>query len=209
MNRQNPLDAPRRIIYTTGAWYVLPNDHCRGRPKTRPRPDRASIAKGGPAMARITSAFTALLLLLLFLAGSTPVAAQTPPGEGGGGAGGAAPATTAGALSILPGNLTAELVTGQVATYTLLIEASSEVTGVQAIPLDLYRSDNKGILPASKITIGLPETPLTLTAGVPLTVPLQIDLRNVPGGEFGGSLLVNYGGGRVSLPMIVRAKDDW
>src|SRR5262245_37444228 len=136
----------------------LPGGPCFGKAYFGALVDLSYHPKGEPCMARITSALTGLLLLLVFLAGSTPVAAQTnPPGEAG------APAAVADALTILqPRNLTAEMITGQVATYQLVLQASSPVTDVQVIPLDLYRSDNKTPLSASKIRVMLPENPLTM-----------------------------------------------
>jgi len=132
--------------------------------------------------------WTGLVILLLGLVGVRAADAQ-------------------GGLAALPSQLSIAAPRGAVETRTVLLQATTVVTDVQVIPLDLTRTDGKAILPAAGIHPTAP--PTTIAANGVITVPVQFDLRGVPSGEFRGDLLVRYGSGELTIPVTVTVKDNW
>ena len=96
---------------------------------------------------------------------------------------------------------------GAVETRTLLLQATDPITDLQVIPLDLLRADGETVLSAGAIRVDLPSD--EIEADGLMTVPVTVDLHDVPSGKFGGSLLISYHSGTLSLPMSVTVKDYW
>jgi len=106
-----------------------------------------------------------------------------------------------------PSLITINATRGDIARRTLVLQPTAAVRELRAIALDAPSSDASTILPASAIE--LEPLPPQLAATDVVSIPIQIDLRGVPSGEFTGSLLLVYGGGRQTVPLIVRVKDPW
>lgn len=96
---------------------------------------------------------------------------------------------------------------GAVEARTLLLQATDPITGLRVISLDLQRADGATVLPAGAIRAALPAD--EIAAGSLLTIPLTIDLHDVPSGEFQGRLLVHYHAGALTVPLTVTVKDPW
>lgn len=135
---------------------------------------------------RVLSA--SLIILLLGVLGTSTVGAQ-------------------GGLSATPSQLTIAVPRGRVETRTVLLRTTESITDVQIFPLDLARTDGSAVLPAGAIRAELPVT--TIAANGMITVPVRLDLRGVPSGEFRGDLLVRYHGGELTIPITVMVKDIW
>lgn len=119
-------------------------------------------------------------------------------------------ATAAGAQStvtVTPAQLTVSGARDAVETRTLLLRATVPITGVQVISLDLASADGKTILPASALRAALPAD--EIDAGELLTIPVTVDLRGAPAGEFKGEVLITYHGGSLTVPVTATAKDPW
>ncbi len=110
-------------------------------------------------------------------------------------------------VTATPTQLTVAEMRGTTATRLLVLRATDLITDVQVIPLDLVRTDNAAVLPASTIQAVLPSN--QIAAGGLLTVPVTLDLRSIPSGQFSGDLLINYSGGSLTVPMTVTVKDKW
>jgi len=106
-----------------------------------------------------------------------------------------------------PAQLTVVGVQGDTETRTLLLSVTAPVTNLQLISLDLLRADNKKVLPKANLQVG--SLPNQIEANGFLTVPVTVDMRNVPSGQFTGVLLAIYEGGRLSIPVSVTVKDGW
>jgi hypothetical protein len=110
------------------------------------------------------------------------------------------------ALTITPSQLTLRVTQGGTASRTLLIQSNEPLTGVQILPLDLTNDQRNTSLPAQAIRADL-EAPVDLAADALLTVPIHVDLSQVPSGQYSGELLVNYDGGSRPVPVQVAVKD--
>ena len=110
-------------------------------------------------------------------------------------------------ITATPSQLAVAGMRGAVETRTLLLRTTDPITGLQAIPLDLARADGNAVLPASAVQATLPAD--EIAAGGYLTVPVTIDLRGAPSGEFSGELLLSYHGGALTVPVSVTVKDPW
>ncbi|MBI4671511.1 MAG: hypothetical protein HY741_07575 [Chloroflexi bacterium] len=92
-------------------------------------------------------------------------------------------------------------------TRTVLLQATQTFTQVKFVPLDLTRADGVAIIPAAQVR---PQWLTdTISANQPVTVPVTLDLRSAPGGQFTGNLLLSYYNGSQSIPLNVSVKDPW
>lgn len=112
-----------------------------------------------------------------------------------------------GTLTTTPDSITVASSGGQVEQRTMLIHATTPISKLQAIPLDLTTSDGAVVLPASAIQVDLSAT--AIAANGVLTLPIQINLARVPRGEFSGQLWLHHASGAMGIPIIVRVKDGW
>jgi len=110
-------------------------------------------------------------------------------------------------IAVAPSQLTITGTHGAVEKRTLLLRTTEPVTNLQIIALDLTRADGKSVLSANTIAVVLSAN--TMEADGLLTLPLTIDLKDAPSGEFQGELLVSYDGGTLAVPLTVRVKDFW
>jgi hypothetical protein len=110
-------------------------------------------------------------------------------------------------ITATPAQLTVAGTRGAVERRTLLLRTTDPITDLQAIPLDLARTDGNGILPASAVQAALPSDEIAVN-GL-LAVPVTIDLHGAPSGEFSGGLLLSYHGGTLTVPVTVSVKDPW
>lgn len=112
-----------------------------------------------------------------------------------------------GGITVTPARLTVAGTRRAVERRTLLLRTTDPITSLQAIPLDLARTDCNAILPAGAVQAAL----LTdrIMAGSLLTVPVRFDLHGAPSGEFSGELLFSYHGGALTVPVTVTVKDPW
>jgi hypothetical protein len=111
------------------------------------------------------------------------------------------------AVVVTPSRLAVAGTRGDVETRTLLLRATTPVTSLRAIPLDVSSESGSAVLPASAIHVALPAG--EIEAGGLLTVPVAIDLGGVPSGRFSGELLLDHHGGSIPVPLTVTVKDPW
>ncbi|PDV97878.1 hypothetical protein A9Q02_17045 [Candidatus Chloroploca asiatica] len=109
-------------------------------------------------------------------------------------------------LTLLPESLTIDATRPTTETRLVLVRASSTITNLQAIILDLPRPDNHRVLGHQQITLhqGLPPT---LTAGSLITIPITLDLTSIESGEYTGKIHFIYANGETFLPLTIRVKD--
>jgi hypothetical protein len=110
-------------------------------------------------------------------------------------------------LSVTPSQITIAGVAGKEETRTLLLRAGAPVSGLGVIPMDLYRDNGNAVFPAGSLQAKLPET--GIEAGGFLSVPLVLNLKDVPRGEFKGQMLFKYQGGEIAVPVTIRVKDHF
>lgn len=89
-------------------------------------------------------------------------------------------------------------------TRTILFTSSQPITGAQLIPLDLTRGDGVTFIPAAAVKANLVST---LAVSEPVAIPVTIDLRDAPSGEFKGNLVLHYYSGSQVIPVTVQVKD--
>ncbi len=106
-----------------------------------------------------------------------------------------------------PAQITISAVTGEVETRRVLLTANGAVKGLKVVSVDLSRSDDQAVIPATAITAQLPGNQIKVNDT--LVVPFTFDLRNAGSGEFKGEALVQFEGGKINLPMTVKVKDRW
>src|SRR5438132_7530513 len=100
--------------------------------------------------------FTGIVLLVVCLLANSTAHAQTGTAEA---------ATEFTPPTIMPANLTLEATTGVGETHTLVLRATSPITALQIIELDMQRMDNKGLLPPNSVTVLTATAPTNLAAG--------------------------------------------
>mgnify|MGYP001791643729 FL=1 len=94
----------------------------------------------------------------------------------------------------------------------LLLRSKQEVTNIKIISSDLNRTDAAQVFPADAIQINSANISTTiqqLNANEFVTVPIEFDLRNIPSGEFNGTLLVTYADGEIRISVNIKVKDNW
>lgn len=91
-------------------------------------------------------------------------------------------------------------------TRTLLLASSQPITQAQVIALDLTRGDGVTIIPASAMQVNVLST---VQGSTPVTIPVTVDFRDAPSGEFKGNLVLHYYAGSQSIPVTVTVKDPW
>ncbi|MCI0528966.1 MAG: hypothetical protein L0Y56_16130, partial [Nitrospira sp.] len=96
-----------------------------------------------------------------------------------------------------PAQLTLAGTRGDTETRSLLLSATTPITGLQMIPLDLTRDDGKKVLPRTNIQVE--KLPDQIAAQGFVTVPITFDLSQVPSGQFTGSLFVHHTEGTLSI----------
>ncbi len=113
---------------------------------------------------------------------------------------------------VTPAQITINAYNNEVITRNLRIQVRGAQQLVEVIPSDLVRASDGRAIPAQRISVstspqatelGGAQSDALFISGV------QIDLRNVPAGEFAGELLVRFNGGEVVLPIIIRIKHPW
>lgn len=113
-------------------------------------------------------------------------------------------------LTTSPTGLTISSVTGTSETRTFLIlnsNTAANITNLQIVSLDLVRTDNERIIPASAIT---PASPATIVPpGGFVKEPVQFDFRSTASGEYTGSLLISANDSRTLMPVLVKLKDPF
>lgn len=134
-----------------------------------------------------------MLVFLPFLIGVQSIQAQSPTADE--------------SVRLTPTNLTITGTRDSQQTRTLLLETTQPITDIDIVPLDLERADQTTVLPAAAIQVTLPTD--QVPANGYLTIPITVSLKDVPSGEFAGSLLLKYAGGTETLPITVRVKDHW
>ncbi|HKX33028.1 MAG TPA: hypothetical protein VJ302_35430 [Blastocatellia bacterium] len=98
---------------------------------------------------------------------------------------------------------------GGIEQRNVVITANGPVEGINFIPIDLGRSDDRGIvIPATAVAVGPTHHQLS-GADDSVVVPLTFDLRGARSGEFNGVVLVQYKGGKLTIPVTVTIKDPW
>ncbi|MFO7169091.1 MAG: hypothetical protein DIU80_013800 [Chloroflexota bacterium] len=155
-------------------------------PRDFARPGRPSL--GGPrgtlSPARLSVVGLALALLALVALLPAAAAAQT-------------------VVNAAPLQLTVAATVGEVQQRTLVLEAAAPVSGLSVIVTDMVREDNAAALPLSAVAVG----PLAqqIEAGERITVPVTLDLRSVPAGQYAGQLLVSYTSAGAPSTLVIPA----
>ncbi|MEM7532986.1 MAG: hypothetical protein AAF639_12475 [Chloroflexota bacterium] len=95
---------------------------------------------------------------------------------------------------------------GDIIERTLLIRSQNVTEDLDIIPLDLVRTDDLAIFPASKI-----QAIANVEEGEEnrVTIPIRFDLRGVENGKFIGEILIHYAGSEQFLPITVTVKEPW
>ncbi|NCC36819.1 MAG: hypothetical protein EOM24_33130, partial [Chloroflexia bacterium] len=109
-------------------------------------------------------------------------------------------------LTLLPESLTIDATRPTTETRLVLVRASSTITNLQAVILDLPRPDNHRVLGHQQITLHQ-SLPSTLTAGSLITIPITLDLTNIESGAYTGKIHFIYANGETFLPLAIRVKD--
>ncbi|WP_129674666.1 hypothetical protein [Candidatus Chloroploca sp. Khr17] len=109
-------------------------------------------------------------------------------------------------LTLLPETLTIDATRPTTETRLVLVRASSTITNLQAVILDLHRPDNHRVLGHQQITLHQ-SLPPTLTAGSLITIPITLDLTNIASGAYTGNIHFIYANGETFLPLAIRVKD--
>lgn len=111
------------------------------------------------------------------------------------------------ALVATPSEITLAAIRNQqtILTRTILLQATNDITNLKIIPLDLIRTDNQTILPAANITTTATLTQLNKDETVSLPITITID--NITSGAYTGTLLFQYSGGAIPIPLTVNIKD--
>lgn len=79
----------------------------------------------------------------------------------------------------------------------------------RVIPTDLERKDNLAIVPAKWLKFEA-DPKREVASKKYVSLPLRFDLKQVPmSGEYGGSLIVEYSDGELTLPLVLKVKDSW
>jgi hypothetical protein len=112
-----------------------------------------------------------------------------------------------GGVTTTPDQITVAGRRGIIESRTVLLQVTDPITDLQVIPLDLTREDGKHVLPAAAIRADPPAC--EIAADNVLTMPVTINLHDVPSGRFHGNLLMRYHGGSQTLPLTVTVKDPW
>lgn len=94
---------------------------------------------------------------------------------------------------------------GTAAERRLVLTASGPVSGVRLVKFDLVRADDQQVFPADSIEARLPAGQITSKS--PLEIPLTFNLSH-GAGEYKGEMLILYDGGRLTIPVTVRIKED-
>lgn len=118
-----------------------------------------------------------------------------------------APALAQAKVTVTPGSIIITATKGSVETRTIALRASEAIANPQIIPFDLPTADGSKVLPVALIQAGKPSAQSGSNNLV--SIPIQLDLQNVPSGEFTGELLVTYQGDEQVVPVIVKVKDPW
>jgi len=118
---------------------------------------------------------------------------------------GTMPAIAEGEITLTPTQLTVAGTRGAQVMRTVVLQASTPITGLAVVMMDLAGTDGVSVLPAGAIEATLPAD--ALDPNEPLALPLTFDLSEVPSGQFTGELLFPYHDGSFNLPMTVTVKD--
>ena len=126
-------------------------------------------------------------------------------------------------LTVTPASLTITGDTSGIATRTLVLQASQDITGLSFKPLDLQDPDTGQTYPATMVSVNgtghseqVPEAQENVTsqdveniaAGTSQDVTLQFELQGAKPGRFSGEYLFTYqDGGKTSLPVTMTLKD--
>ncbi len=131
-------------------------------------------------------------------AGATPTTKPTPT---------PAPSPTPAPIEIIatPSQISVSAVRGAIETRRVFFTATGAVKDLKIVPLDLARSDDQAVIPATAVN---PHPPANrINANDSMVVPFSFDLRDVGSGEFKGEIRMQYQGGKLTIPVIVRVKD--
>ncbi len=110
-------------------------------------------------------------------------------------------------LVISPDTLTIDITGGITETRLLLLRATTVITDLQAIVLDLGRPDNRSVISHSKVQV-LKTFPISLNSTSIVTMPITLDLRGLDSGVYIGQIRFIHNGGEVNLPITVHVKDE-
>ncbi|TFG66741.1 MAG: hypothetical protein E4H27_09695, partial [Anaerolineales bacterium] len=108
-------------------------------------------------------------------------------------------------IEITPSQLTVAANRQQTTSRTLLIRANEAVNNIAIIPLDLKDDEGSQVLPAQAFRVEGVAT--SLDSNGLLTIVINIDLTNVPSGQYSGDLLISYEKGNRLVPITVTVKD--
>ena len=104
-----------------------------------------------------------------------------------------------------PSQISVAAVRGAIETRRVLFTATGAVKDLKFIPLDLARSDDQAVIPATAVN---PQPPTgQINANDSMVVPFSFDLHDAGSGEFKGEVRVQYQGGKLAIPIIVKVKD--
>ncbi len=108
-------------------------------------------------------------------------------------------------IEVTPSQLTVSANRQQTTSRTLLIRANEMINNISIIPLDLKNDEGSQVLPAQAIRVE--GGAKSLDSNGLLTIVINIDLTNVPSGQYAGDLLISYENGNRLVPITVTVKD--
>lgn len=110
-----------------------------------------------------------------------------------------------------PAEVTINSVTDRVVERRLVLRETSggaAITNLQGLPQDLLATDHRGLIPASRQQIQLPEP--QLAGGGLLTATLRLDLRNSAAGAYSGQLLFTAEPDQLlAVPVTLNVRHHW
>ncbi len=118
---------------------------------------------------------------------------------------GAAP-VWADTLTSVPDQIEIAGTAATVEVRNVVLRATKVTSKITATVTDLTRDQGFRALQSSAV---LMTTPTDLGPDRPVVVPVRIDLRNAPSGEYKGKILLVHADGELVLPVTVRVKDRW
>ncbi len=109
-----------------------------------------------------------------------------------------------------PTALTINTVNGYTETRTFLIinnNPNTNITDLQIVSLDLIRTDNQKIIPASAIK---PDSQVTtIPPNGFVQIPVVFNFQNSASGEYPGNLLISSNNSKTMMPVLVKLKDPF
>ncbi len=109
-------------------------------------------------------------------------------------------------LTARPSRINVSVTRGEMETRSILLAADGAITQLKFIPLDLLSAGERAVIPASAITLQAESN--QISAGDSLQVKIEFNLGDAPSGEFSGELYVQHQGGKLSIPVTVKVKDQ-